>query len=627
MLQKHVKKLKFHAKNVVMTSNRHVVTKLNERKAMGLAASQARFLAITARKMNCEFQSMQIAQEKLSVTRDLQKAAQDYQNSLSATKLVWDTDDKCDGSGDIYDLSYNVMMTPSTLNEFDPYLITDTLGRVLLSDAMYNAAVDAGLIYANGSPKGKLDAAGNGTAQVFKGAADAVNDGSRNAFLHQLGAYNQIDGAMADAIYALGDSGYTRSGIGGKIYDKSTSNALQTPQFIKYMQKMTYGEACEVQGLKLPEGKNRNDKIYAMDLFTTEKDKDGKEYPEGTIKVSDTLTLSLKTSSLDVATKKDGSGNDVNSNTYMVTNNGRIVGKDELKNVTIGDLLSGKYEITFNLGSGNYKDVQHKLIQAIASPLGLGAGESEFKGLNVDNESDAALSQAYSFTTLVDGSISAGSDTPSDLYLKARNQNNVVKSNSGNMYSFSLSNLAKSYLTNYAIGLEGWGSGYSVEDTVSLSKYITDDPSYYFLLKNDAALTDRTMLNADFYNMLYNQIVTNGAISDSNLRELYTTDMDMLQNAIKNGNLFISSLHNDGYYYQGPYTASGHVAEIPDDDAIARAELEYTLSKAKLNTKEESLEIQMKNLDMEISSLTTEFDTVKNLISKNVEKIFTMFST
>ena len=66
---------------------------------MGLAASQARFLAITARKMNCEFQSMQIAQEKLSVTRDLQKAAQDYQNSLTQTKLIWDVDD------DQYDLS------------------------------------------------------------------------------------------------------------------------------------------------------------------------------------------------------------------------------------------------------------------------------------------------------------------------------------------------------------------------------------------------------------------------------------------------------------------------------------------------------------------------------------------
>ena len=51
------------------------------------------------------------------------------------------------------------------------------------------------------------------------------------------------------------------------------------------------------------------------------------------------------------------------------------------------------------------------------------------------------------------------------------------------------------------------------------------------------------------------------------------------------------------------------------------------LLKSKLNYKEETLELDMKNLDTEISALTTEYDTVKNLISKGVEKVFTMFSS
>ena len=166
---------------------------------MGLAASQARFLAITARKMNCEFQSMQIAQEKLSVTRDLQRASQDYQNSLNATKLVWDTQDD-----DVYDLSYGIMMTPSALNEYDPYLITNTQGKILLSDQMFEAALNANIIDSNGDPTGK----------TFVGGEDATSDGSRNAFLYQLGQKNQIEGSIADSIKKLGESGYTRSGIG-----------------------------------------------------------------------------------------------------------------------------------------------------------------------------------------------------------------------------------------------------------------------------------------------------------------------------------------------------------------------------------------------------------------------------
>lgn len=54
---------------------------------MGLAASQARFLAITARKNNCELQSMQIAQEKLSITREQQEAAQEYPKFIIGNKI------------------------------------------------------------------------------------------------------------------------------------------------------------------------------------------------------------------------------------------------------------------------------------------------------------------------------------------------------------------------------------------------------------------------------------------------------------------------------------------------------------------------------------------------------------
>ena len=97
--------------------------------------------------------------------------------------------------------------------------------------------------------------------------------------------------------------------------------------------------------------------------------------------------------------------------------------------------------------------------------------------------------------------------------------------------------------------------------------------------------------------------------------------------ALKNGQLFISTLNTDGYYYQGHYTNSAHIAEVTDEDAIAQAEAEYNVTKSKLNYKEESLELELKNIDTELSALTTEYDTVKNLISKNVEKVFTMFST
>ena len=598
MLQNYLKCLKFHAKIAVNTINEHVVTKIIERKAMGLAASQARFLAITARKMNCEFQSMQIAQQKLSVTRDMEKVSQDYQNALDSTKLVWDTEDDVQ-----YELNYDVMMTPSVLNEYNPYLVTDTNGRILLTNSMFKAAVDAGVIDENGNPSGI----------TFMGSEklDSSEEGSRNAFLRELSKFNQIAGSSVDSILGLGARGYTKSGVGGSIFDKSTANALKTNQFINYMKDITY-EKANVQNLPSTVT-NPKEKIYALKLDEVISLKN----------LEDGGTTGIGTITTNEQDLRDGS----KDNVFYITQNGRPLTEANIKDLTVGDILEGKYNITFKSTSSKANEtIYDKILIAVGTALGL--GETGLKGLNVDMESDRALDQADAFTRLNRNKITnLSTKSASELYSLAEKQNNVIQGQD-NIYSFSLTNMAKCFLTNFAIAIDGYDCGFNIETTsTKKSNYVTNDSSYYFLLKNDSAMNEQSMLIADFYNMLYNQLATNGAISEQSLRDLYTTDNVNLQNALKNGNLFISSLHNDGYYYQGAYSLSGHVVEVKDEEAIARAELEYNVEKAKLNTKEESLEIQMKNLDMEISSLTTEFDTVKNLISKNVEKVFTMFST
>ena len=42
--------------------------------------------------------------------------------------------------------------------------------------------------------------------------------------------------------------------------------------------------------------------------------------------------------------------------------------------------------------------------------------------------------------------------------------------------------------------------------------------------------------------------------------------------------------------------------------------------------KEQTLDLRLKNLDTEISALTTEYDTVKNTISKQIEKTFKRYN-
>lgn len=694
---------------------------------MGLAASQARFLAITSRKMNCEFQSMQIAQQKLSVTRDLQKATQDYQSSLNATKLVWDTADDLG----IFDVSYDVMMNPTVLNEFDPFLITDLNGKIVLSEPMFDAALAAGIIDANGDPTGKLFEGGipfadssitddpsttdNEELLEQTRADEAKTNGSRNAFLYQLGQVNLIDSAMADKIMRQGI--YTKSGLGGPIYDKTVSNALSTNAFINYMKKITYESVENNSRCKIKDGKTYDfDIVYAKDNGTI---RAGDMLAAKGTAVSGDHTVNVKTYNAgDIADKTfectapegaiaravctDTSGtthnpNDViggmrlkivagstipcdgikvafevdasspnrgdfiygfnlkallvdsngssllctNSNElkdsskegyFYLTRGGAVVNDANASKLTLGDILTGKYELAYHNSSNQdkineYRSAYTKVLEGMAKVLGLGAG-SDIKGLNIDNNSNTALEQAFEFTKSLFNTCYTDNTSNDATNLRGDSEirDCVVKGSDG-IYSISLTNLLKSYLTNFAIALEGFGSPYSVSKDLSKdSKFVTSDLNYKFLIHNDAAMTDTIMLNSDFYNMLYNQIATCGACTDKTKQQL-VTDNEWLQQQLKRGSLFISSLNNDGYYYQGAYTLNGHVQEVKDENAIARAELEYSVQKSKLNTKEESLELQMKNLDMEISALTTEYDTVKNLISKGIEKVFTMFST
>lgn len=50
---------------------------------MGLSASQARFLQLTARRSNLEYQAQQISQERLRLSSNLEEAATEYQEKIS----------------------------------------------------------------------------------------------------------------------------------------------------------------------------------------------------------------------------------------------------------------------------------------------------------------------------------------------------------------------------------------------------------------------------------------------------------------------------------------------------------------------------------------------------------------
>ena len=177
---------------------------------MGLAASQARFLAITSRKARCEFESMQIAQQKLSLTRELEQATSDYQASLNQSTLIWDPD----GSGETpFDVTYDLLMRPSDVNDYMPFLLSRRDGRIALSSSMAQAAKAAGI---------NEDGSINGTKQdVYMAFLDAMV---------ATGGMSETAARSAKAI-GLNES----AGLGGELLDKTTATEMTLGNMINYI--------------------------------------------------------------------------------------------------------------------------------------------------------------------------------------------------------------------------------------------------------------------------------------------------------------------------------------------------------------------------------------------------------
>ena len=515
---------------------------------MGIAASQARFLAITSRKASCEFKSMDIAQEKLSITRALTQATQKYQSALNQTKLVWDmngTTGTTSADGQTYDLTYDVMMTPSALNGYDPYFITSRDGTIVLNSKMATAARNSGI-----TQKG-------GTTPSLEGY---------QKFLKELGvqgyiASSQVRTMVSDPVYYDPDAG-----IGGEPIDKTQANAMTYGTLITYLRDQMEADATMANKLTIDLG--------SISGITTSECAIYKE-----------------------SSKIDGT------------------------KFSIVDLLSGNINIVFkdtSRAEEYSKKITSAMMDAFKSVFASDvASGSAFVYANL--ELDSLLDNPKSVTIGDESKLIANSNSYNGLVIGAGG----ILGGGGFKAGINMSNILKSFLTYYAQSLGEFDTPYVVRDKVENSVYVTQDPNYYYILTNQSAVTEKDLLVANFYSSMYNNLCKSGWTTSAGDID----DKDYLSHALKNGQLFVSSMHGDYNYYQDAYTLNGHVIEVTDEEGIAQAELEYEKEKSTLNYKEEQLELDMKNLDTELSALTTEYDTVKNLISKNIEKVFTMFNS
>ncbi len=110
---------------------------------MGMAASQARLLSITARLTNNENTGQSVSYSKQRLADQTQQITNEYNEALNATKLTVLTG--FNGAEANYeDISYNLMTGPQMAENTKQYVVTNTKGKVLVTEAIADAYVASG---------------------------------------------------------------------------------------------------------------------------------------------------------------------------------------------------------------------------------------------------------------------------------------------------------------------------------------------------------------------------------------------------------------------------------------------------------------------------------------------------
>ena len=610
---------------------------------MGLSASQARLLTITSRKSDCEFQSMQLSHEKLSISRDLAILSNQYQASLNQTKLMYDYYGT--GSG-MEQLNYNTFMTPSALNDFRPITMTNSLNRVILDSRYASAAREAGI------PQEGLGCTPSSDVR-YKFA-----EGLMHAGLIDQSVCNSIKDTPYNQAAGLGSDGtsfettieYSLNEI-YKLFLEQTN----TPASIGSSFGDLYDGPFYQRTFKDAEKESWN---FTLQSFTTSKpymreDGDRKGLADANSPLWDATIYNLLTGEQQYYLAAGGVRGEQTPLTalgamqHMFLDQGGLLDWiTEEFSKTLGGfndkcaaaIKAAREEIESLLtGNNGIPTTLMNTYDDIAGSAYASGGGGYGKKLDKRSEYNGHNSQNNKYVDPVGTLISSTNNREYEEFDTMGNTNHIgfvftggntsSHDRDGNDHTtaaINLNNVVKAFFTEFVNCMEGYENGKTYEvnkGPVEGSQLVTDDDDYVLKVVQQVEMDSSNSREVAFYDTLLNQIATSGWAENNEVH-----DPKYLQDMIQNGMMYITNMSDDGFYYQRNYQTYSYVKEVSDESEIAKAEADYKAKKEKLNMKEQKLDLKMKNLDTEISTLTTEYDTVKNLISKNIEKGFKRYS-
>ncbi len=130
----------------------------------------------------------------------------------------------------------------------------------------------------------------------------------------------------------------------------------------------------------------------------------------------------------------------------------------------------------------------------------------------------------------------------------------------------------------------------------------------------------------DYLRNIFNKMASSGYYTEESEADTIKDDA-WFEQQIKEGKLLLEYFSaTEGDFVSTTISDDDAIQEVEDEREIARVEAKYNQDIAALEKKDQYIDLELKKLDTEHNALQTEYESVKNVVDKNVEKSFSMFS-
>ena len=584
---------------------------------MGMAASQARLLSITTRLTNNEFRSQMISNSKMRLANETQAASDEYMEALNSTKLQYLYYD-ANGKQTQYDL------TASTLLYYQPlknqYALVNRAGQTMVNhnDAttFQQAANRDEFLVLNDCAEMVDKERENPEYSIWESNKPDINDPKyyteskesscklyaqfvdagdycRDRALNHgdSGCYLHVLNHLIDYKYPTADPNITYPAV----YETSLGSGKTISIGYHNGGGMCSSENCATMGeisQQIAHGNENGETIFAPDYLNSG---DYKLNADGTYTINlDTPILTVGADGYEHPTY-DADGNPITENKDVI-----YYTFDHLK--PDAKLLLGNYK-----ADGSLKTLKEKIIDlyyAVQHDTALEIPytdlENALKNFQVDMNT-AFVEKEFDEQKYIDDK-TAWEDAEPDKTIKYT-ETEITDPEKAEWY------------TNLWYRMNGALFDEELMESASNPDFNLSDELHakYFEKTEDSKQSwvefDETLINSSEWLKfaLESGEITLERIEFNKDYDTTTEDVNKTWTAVT-------------------WSSTSDIVEVEDELAITKAEVKYEQALREIQAKDKEYDNDIKKLDTEHNALQTEYDSIKSVMDKNVERSFKAFS-